>query len=293
MTGADSATLRAAIDPEGEAVTNYHFNWGTGDSYGNTTPSPAGTLPTGGQAVAVSEDLSGLTPGQTYHYQLVATNGTGTTTGEDRTFTVQSPGLGPKRGYEIVSQNPTGGVPLLPTLPQSQISPDGNHVVFTSAQPLPGASAPLFPDHLTGTWLYESTRGAAGWRFHPLGLASPALDSGAAPSFDMSRVGIATEYPGDPDDQNGTWDTYLLNPDGSLTWVSRDPRIPVGTPQTAPGPSGQFIGLPLMNTDGSTVVFNSERQLLDEDTNPGFDTYTWHEGQLSFGMPAGLEFKPV
>ena len=85
VTGADAATLRAAINPENQAVTNYHFNWGTDAGYGNTTP--VGNLPTGSAPVAVSEDLSGLIPGQTYHYQLVATNGTGTTTGPDQTFT--------------------------------------------------------------------------------------------------------------------------------------------------------------------------------------------------------------
>ena len=36
---------------------------------------------------AVSADISGLTPGATYHYRLVATNASGTTAGDDRTFT--------------------------------------------------------------------------------------------------------------------------------------------------------------------------------------------------------------
>jgi hypothetical protein len=38
----------------------------------------------------VAANVSGLTPGATYHYRLVATNATGTTTGADKTFTTSS-----------------------------------------------------------------------------------------------------------------------------------------------------------------------------------------------------------
>ncbi len=295
VTGADTATLRAAIDPENQAVTNYHFNWGASDSYGSTTTPAA--LPSGTSPVAVSADLTNLTPGQTYHFQLVATNGTGTTTGPDQTFTVQSPGLGPKRGDEIVSQYPTGGVPLIPKLPEADISPDGEHVVFKMPQPLPGSVTPFPADQISGSPLYRSSRGSDSWDVTPLGLAAPfSLYAAAKPSIDTTRQLVSTEVGVDPDDQNGTWDVYLREPDGSFVWVSRDPRIPVGAPQSAggaalPGGSGgSGIGIQpqfTMSANGETVVFRSQRQLADADTakldggNKG-SLYKWSAGQLSF-----------
>jgi hypothetical protein len=97
----------------------------------------------------------------------------------------------------------------------------------------------------------------------------------------------------DPDDQNKSVDVYLWQPDGKLTWISRDPRIPVGTPQSAGGnadlasrlSSGSSFG---MSADGHTVVFKSKRQLLDADTTPAGAfgepdrLYKWEDGELSF-----------
>lgn len=66
--------------------TTVTFEYGTTTSYGNVVPalqSPAsGTNP-----VAVTAALGGLTPGTTYHYKVKAVNTSGTTEGEDVTFT--------------------------------------------------------------------------------------------------------------------------------------------------------------------------------------------------------------
>lgn len=290
------ATLRAAINPENQAVTNYHFNWGTTGAYGNTTP--AGSLPTGTSPAPISAELTGLTPGTTYHYQLVATNGTGTTTGPDQTFTTfaQQPGLGPKRGYEMVSQYPTGGIPMVPGVTVPDVSPDGNRALFGSVQPLPGSVTPVEGNHVDRVWMYGSDRTPSGWKLQQTGVARLAVPWGA--SIDLSREISQMKTGLDPDDQNGAYDLYERQPDGTFVWISRDPRIPVGTPQTAPGGvitastefdagSGGGPDTPwTMSEDGSTVVFKSTRPLLDDDpgTAGGFDQflYKWEEGQLSF-----------
>ena len=292
----DEATLRAAINPENQAVTNYHFNWGPTSAYGSSTS--AGGLPKGSKAVPVEATLTGLTPGQTYHYQLVATNSAGTTTGPDRTFTAlaEQPGLGPERGYEIVTQNPTGGVPMVPGVSVPDISPDGNRVLFGSVQPLPHSVVPVAPDQVGGVWMYGSDRTANGWNVTQTGVARLSTTWGA--SLDLSREFSQTIYGLDPDDQNGVVDLYQRQPDGSLVWITRDPRIPVGTPQTVPkgaGPgSGQLqpdtAGASdtgwTMSEDGRTVVFKTLRPLLDDDpgTAAGFNQYLykWQEGQLTF-----------
>jgi hypothetical protein len=81
-----SATLNATIDPRG-ASTTYHFEYGTDMTYGSTTPTPPDPL-TGQGNQSVTADITGLTPSTTYHFRVVADNGTGgVQTGADQTFT--------------------------------------------------------------------------------------------------------------------------------------------------------------------------------------------------------------
>jgi hypothetical protein len=84
-----SAKLNGTVNPAGES-TSYWFEWGETDSYGNTAPlSMDGDAGSGTSAVAVSEVVSGLTPGTTYHFRIVAQNSLGITEGEDNTFTTE------------------------------------------------------------------------------------------------------------------------------------------------------------------------------------------------------------
>ena len=78
-----SATLNGTVNPNG-ASTTYYFEWGLTSSYGNTTS--AQSAGSGTSNVAVSADLTGLTPETAYHYRLVATNSVGTSYGVHRTF---------------------------------------------------------------------------------------------------------------------------------------------------------------------------------------------------------------
>jgi phosphodiesterase/alkaline phosphatase D-like protein len=81
-----SATLNATVNPEGETVSDCHFEYGTTESYG--TSIPCSSLPGSGiLPVAVSASVAGLTPSTLYHFRIVATNPTGTSTGTDGTFT--------------------------------------------------------------------------------------------------------------------------------------------------------------------------------------------------------------
>jgi hypothetical protein len=95
--GATSATVAGRVNANGLA-SSAQFRYGTSTAYGTTVslPSPgAGTSP-----AAVSAALTGLAPGTTYHYELLATTAEGTSAGGDRTFTTASafgahPGLLP------------------------------------------------------------------------------------------------------------------------------------------------------------------------------------------------------
>jgi phosphodiesterase/alkaline phosphatase D-like protein len=85
------ATLNATINP-GEGETVYVFEYGPDTSYGTAT-----SIETVGDDLSdheVSNELTGLTPGTTYHYRAVAYNFSGTAHGEDLTFTTPDvPGI--------------------------------------------------------------------------------------------------------------------------------------------------------------------------------------------------------
>jgi hypothetical protein len=78
-----SATLTGTVNPKSQATTDY-FQYGATTSYGAQTSSRgAGS---GTKNVSVSVAVGSLVPNTTYHYRLVATNASGTTTGADRSF---------------------------------------------------------------------------------------------------------------------------------------------------------------------------------------------------------------
>lgn len=84
--GVSSATLAGTVDPHGWGTT-YLFEYGTSTAYGQrwpTVPVDMGALE-GPQPVLVT--VPGLLPGTTYHYRLVASDGGGTSYGQDMTFT--------------------------------------------------------------------------------------------------------------------------------------------------------------------------------------------------------------
>src|SRR5882762_7305070 len=78
-----SAVLNGKINPGGSATT-YYFRWGPTTLYGARSASH--TLAAGTSTVSVTATASGLIPGTVYHYQLIASNGVGTSVGKDRTF---------------------------------------------------------------------------------------------------------------------------------------------------------------------------------------------------------------
>jgi len=85
--GEASATLTGAVNPQGQQ-TGFYFNYGTTSAYGQKTPEEiAGT---GTSDINVFGQLTGLSPGTTYHFQVVAKNPGGTTPGDDQTFTTAS-----------------------------------------------------------------------------------------------------------------------------------------------------------------------------------------------------------
>jgi virginiamycin B lyase len=78
-----TATLRGVVMPVSQATT-YYFEYGATAAYGSVTG--AASAGQGASAVSVQAAVAGLSASSTYHYRVVATNGTDTTRGPDGTF---------------------------------------------------------------------------------------------------------------------------------------------------------------------------------------------------------------
>jgi predicted lipoprotein with Yx(FWY)xxD motif len=101
-------------------TTTYHFEYGTSTAYGTSVPMPdaeAGTA----QSSPVSEQITGLMPGTTYHWRLVSNNTVeGTGFSADQTFTTAG----------------TGTTPTAPMTPTSPTAPT------MTPSPMVGGSGP-------------------------------------------------------------------------------------------------------------------------------------------------------
>ena len=97
-----SAKLNGSVNPNG-FDTHYYFEYGPTTSYGNAIPAPPGMdLGAGTSAISTWNNISGLTPGTTYHYRVVASSSNGVTYGSDQTVKTG--------GAPVVFYNLTGGL---------------------------------------------------------------------------------------------------------------------------------------------------------------------------------------
>ncbi len=142
--GHETATIKAKIDPD-ELASEYHFEYGETTAYGSEAPVGGAKLAAGETPVAVSAALSGLKPGVSYHFRVLASNAAGTTVGADQTFTTVPPAL-------IDSESVTEVSATSATL-QTQINPLGHDTTYyfqygsasCEASPLACTAAPGAP----------------------------------------------------------------------------------------------------------------------------------------------------
>ena len=87
-TGSSTATLSASINVQQASTTSYYFSYGTTTAYGQS--SPTATV-SGTGSVPVSQNLTGLKSGTTYHYNVTIVSNLGTVTFHDQTFTTPGP----------------------------------------------------------------------------------------------------------------------------------------------------------------------------------------------------------
>jgi DNA-binding beta-propeller fold protein YncE len=154
----EHAVLRSRIDPQG-SPTSYHYQWGSTDAYGHSTP--AQNAGSGTDWVIARAPISGLDPNSTYHYRLIANSPADDLAGPDRTLTT-GPGLPDNRAYELVSPPDKNGTDVLLNGTRTRVSTDGDAVQF--------ASLGAFAD-ARGTGVateYISRRASNGWITHSI-----------------------------------------------------------------------------------------------------------------------------
>ncbi len=112
-----SATLTATVNPNGGTVSECYFEYGETESYGKK--GSCASLPTAGAVnpVPVSAQLSGLKEHATYHFRIVAVDGSETSKGSDAEFTT---GPKPTATTEAASGVSSGGATL-----NAMVNPQG------------------------------------------------------------------------------------------------------------------------------------------------------------------------
>jgi hypothetical protein len=105
------ATVKAAVNPQNEPTT-FHIEYGPADCASNPCASTSESAPIGSDFTdhPVSQQITGLMPDTTYHYRVVASNGTGSTSGPDRVLTTFAP----------LNQPPAGAFPGQGFLPDNR-----------------------------------------------------------------------------------------------------------------------------------------------------------------------------
>jgi hypothetical protein len=108
-----SATLTGTVNPNGGTVSECYFEYGETETYGKK--ADCASLPTAGAVnpVAVSAQPSGLSEHTTYHFRIVAVDGSETSKGADAEFTT---GPKPTAQTEAASGVSSGGATLNATV---------------------------------------------------------------------------------------------------------------------------------------------------------------------------------
>ncbi len=148
--GQTSATLNGVVDPEGNRTLD-HFDWGTTTSYGHEALANIGFAGGDDSARQESVTLTGLTPGTTYHFRLVATDcggcQSGTSVGSDMAFATEAPTTtSPSRPAAPVTAPPAppAGTPATPTplIGHTAVAQIASGTVLV-VNPKTGATSPL------------------------------------------------------------------------------------------------------------------------------------------------------
>jgi hypothetical protein len=245
-----SADLQVRVNPH-ELDTTYRFEWGTSTAYGTSVPVPEGNAGAGASAVPVSTHLAGLEADKPYHWRVVASNASGTTTGVDHVFVYETAagGLPDGRAYEMVTPAQKNGALIgdVPEGPPPGIAEDGSRVVLGTVQCFNDAGSCMALRGLIGS-PYLFSRSPGGWSASS--LAPPAalseLNSWRRFSADAGTALFAM-----PTQPSGGDDLWVRRPEGSFVDVGPYVGVPTGPDFSALYAGGGFFA----TADFSHIVY--------------------------------------
>jgi DNA-binding beta-propeller fold protein YncE len=172
-----TATLSAQINPN-LAPTIYRFQYGTDTSYGSQT-FPSDSIGNDGIDHAAGAAISGLQPGTTYHYRVLAVNFHGLTSGPDQTF--NTPDL-----PAVATSTASNITPTAATL-SAQIKPGFSLTTYrfqygtTAAYGVESPNALLIADNSVHGVAATIAGLASGTTYHYRVLATNAVGSASGP----------------------------------------------------------------------------------------------------------------
>ena len=237
--GRTTAQLTAIVNPELQETTCVAFDYGLTESYGSEAPCRPNELGRGGYGEVTRANLTGLTPNSEYHYQVVASNATGTGEGAtalgDKTFlTLPEP---PVAGTGVASATSSRSA----TVPGS-VDPGSSGV--SSAQKAQDATS--YYVEYGGTTAY--------------GRRTPAIEVGEGTSAIPVTVSLRALEPGT------TYHYRLVASNLNNAVAPREPQLAYGEDKTFETPSTppilSDVAVSGVTQSGATITATLEPQGL-------------------------------
>jgi hypothetical protein len=283
-TTGTSAVLHADINPGGYDA-HYFFEYGTTTGYGQVMPAEPEDLGESTTAVSVSQTVTNLEEGVTYHFRVVAENEWGTNESADTTFDFSPPTcpnnhvrqetgasyLPDCRAYELVSMVSSGSVLLFPgqhiAEESSEFSINPYHIGFeippnegyaTSPSRFAffgGLSSPPGLNSPVGLKdMYMATRTNSGWVDSVPGLQGQEAFETARKECSDSMDLCIDHSETDEGDFTQEFAPYLFTASGE-----KKGRLPTNVGLIPGGKT--FKGLQTMSRDFSHYVFSSNNYI--------------------------------
>jgi hypothetical protein len=294
--GATEAVLHAQINPLGND-THYYFQYGTGDCQSSPSACADSPAPPGDDIGSGSQDtpgevrLTGLEPGTTYHYRVIATNILGIGEGTERTFTTLAAENAPialpdHRAWEMVTPQDKGGAPVEALTREGGIilaSTDGNKLTYVTngalGEEVEGNRSPEMQQIL-------ATRGQTAWS--STDIAAPSTNAkgvtpGSVPEYQAFTPDLASAIVEPPEP---SVEPPLAAGVTQGTMYIRDNATGVYLPlvtedDTAPGTYfDEKVHFLAATPDMSHVLIRSAVALLGPGSSPGL--YEWSGGHVVF-----------
>jgi Concanavalin A-like lectin/glucanases superfamily len=138
---AGGATLHGTVTPNGSAVSDCHFEYGTSTAYGSSVPC-AESVGGGTTGVPVSASVSGLSPDTAYDFKLVATNGLGAAS-DTGTFTTAIDTSVYHLPLTTITSGPAGFTSVAPTFTFTSITAGATFECAYDGGPFSACDTPL------------------------------------------------------------------------------------------------------------------------------------------------------